>query len=144
MIDAIRNADDKTVKLLLENDADVEGAEKYAGRPLRAAAVLRHEPTVRLLIEHGADLDAEFHLIEALRRGHKDVVRLLVEKGADSNAVQGFDFEDGIPFWPYALPTTRYLAQVISNLLDLSNLCLRPKKRDSSKQRGYVWEDTPL
>lgn len=119
-------------------------AEKSAGSPLRAAAVTGHESTVRLLLEHGADTNEEYPLIEALRRGHKDIARLLVREKADVNVVQGFDFDDGIPFWLYALPTTRCLAQLMLSLFDISSLCLRPKKRKPSEWRGRVWEDSPL
>jgi len=65
---------------------------------MRAAVGEGHEPTVRLLVEHGADIKAEYPLIEALRRGHVDIAKLLVANKADVNAVQGFDAEDGIPF----------------------------------------------
>ena len=144
MIDAIGNDDDKIVKLLLDNSAAIEMAEKNAGSPLRAAAVRGHQPIVRLLIEHGADLNKESPLIEALRRGHKDVVKLLVEKGANVNAVQGIYLKDGMPFWLYTLPTTRCLAQIMSSLLGISKLCLRPKKRDPNKRQEYLWEKSPL
>lgn len=60
------------------------------------------------------------------------------------NAVQGFHLNDGIPFWLCTLPTTRGLAQIMSALLDISSLCLRPKKRSPSKRQEYVWEDSPL
>ena len=134
----------ESFKLLLEKGADVSKAVNYAGCPLRAAAMRGHEPTVRLLVEHGLDLDEEFPLIEALKGGHKDVAKLLVEKGANVNAVQGFLLKDGFPFWLYALPTTRRLAKFMSRLHNISNLCNRPKKRDLSKRQEYVWEDSPL
>jgi ankyrin repeat protein len=144
MINAMDNSDDKIVKLLLEKGAEVNTAEKYAGSPLRAAAVKGHESTVRLLVEHGVDLDEEFPLVEALRRGHRNVAKLLVEKGANVNAVEGFHLKDGIPFWLYILPTTRCLARIMSSLLDISSLCLRPKKRSPSKRQEYVWKTVPL
>lgn len=77
-----------------------------------------YEPAVRLLIEHGADLDEESPLIEALRRGHKDVVRLLVEKGADANAMQGLYVNDGESH------SGSSLYQLLGSLLRLCSACL--------------------
>ena len=144
MIDAIRHDDEIMVRLLLEKGALVDVAEKNAGSPLRAAVVRGLEPIVRLLIDHGANVDQYYPLIEAVRRGYNDIAKLLVEKGADVNAAQGFDHEDGVPFWLYTLPTTSCLAEMKRSLYGLSKLCLRPKNRRPSKRQGYVWEDNPL
>jgi len=73
-----------------------------------------------------------------------DIARLLVAKKADVNAVEGFDAEDGIPFWAYAMPTTRDLARRILSLSGISKLSFRPKKRTQCARGTYIWEDSPL
>ncbi len=92
----------------------------------------------------GAVIKAAYPLVEALRRGHVDIAKLLVAKKADVNAVEGFDAEDGIPFWAYAMPTTRDLARMILSLSGISKLSFRPKKRTQCVRGTYIWEDSPL
>ena len=143
MIDAIRNDDERIVRLLLEKGALVD-VSKFQGSPLRAATVWGLEPIVRLLIDHGANVDKYFPLTEAVRYGHKDIAKLLVEKGADVNAVESFKYEDSVPLWRYTLPTTSCLAKLRRKLDSISNLRLRPKIRHPSKRQESVWEGTPL
>ena len=92
MIDALSNDDERMDWLHLEKAATVLLAG-YPSSPLGAATVANHEPIVRLLIDHGANVDGGFPLplVEAVRRGYKDIAKLLVEKGADVNAMQSFD-----------------------------------------------------
>ena len=151
MIDAIRNNDERMIRLLLEKGALVDVTGKNASSPLRAATVRGHERTVRLLIEHGANLDNCYLLIEAVRRGHQDIIKLLIEKGADVNAVQCFDYIDEVPFWRYTIPNTSRLADLRRKLDSVSNLRLRPKIRHPSKpsvllipsQREMSWYISP-
>lgn len=54
---------------------------------LHAAALSGHASTVRLLLEHGSDIDAQDLLIHtplfrACEMGHTDVVQALIEGGA--------------------------------------------------------------
>ena len=147
LMEVCRTGNESIARKLLDKGADPNChslAENHAASPLRAAIVKGHEPIVRLLIDHGANLDMHFPLIEAVRRGHKDIAKLLVEKGADVNAVQYFDRKDGVPFWLYALPTTSCLADVKCKLLSISRVCLCPNGRNPSKRQGSVWEDSPL
>ena len=142
MTEAIRMGNDKMVKILLEKSTKVDPAGNSLGKFLRASVVVGHVPTVRLFIQHGADVDQEAPLIEAVRRGHKDITRLLIENGANVNAIQRFHYRDGVPFWLYALPTTRRLAKLMLNSLKVSNLCLWPKKRVGNERHVYLWTPT--
>ncbi|KAI4212250.1 MAG: hypothetical protein LQ351_004962, partial [Letrouitia transgressa] len=55
-----------------------------------------HESIVRLLLDNGADVNAQCGqstaLIEASFYGHESIVRLLLEKGADINVQGGFNY----------------------------------------------------
>jgi hypothetical protein len=62
------------------------------GNALHAAAVAGRESVVQLLIENGADVNAQGGqygnaLHAAVLGGHKGIVQLLLEKGADVNAI---------------------------------------------------------
>ena len=103
-----------------------------------------HEPTVRLLVEYGADTNGGSPLLEALRRGHKDMAKLLVENGADVNARQVFTRDDGLPCWLYAQRTTRFFAETLLNFYGIRRLCLRPEERDPTERQRYLWVDHPL
>ena len=85
-----------TTKVVLLKDPLCDIVKKTVGSPLGAAAMRGYESIVRLLIDHGANVDKGFPLIEAVRNGHKDIAKLLVEKGADVKAVQSFDHETSV------------------------------------------------
>jgi len=75
------------VRLLLEKRSALY-AKKDLRDPLVAAVHRGHGDIVQLLLEHGADVNAdaggcETVLMEAARRGHDVVVKRLLEKGAD-------------------------------------------------------------
>ena len=50
---------EEATRVLLENDADVNAANRDGGRPLHAAALLGQADVVALLLEHGADRKAK-------------------------------------------------------------------------------------
>lgn len=76
-----------TVKLLLDNGADVNAKNRRASTPLHWA--IRDEAKVRLLLERGADLNAKqadgrTPLYQAASLANGDsILRLLLSKGAD-------------------------------------------------------------
>ncbi|CAM9629374.1 unnamed protein product [Lampetra planeri] len=73
--------------LRLISNLDVNLADKYGGTALHAAALSGHVSTVRLLLAHGAQVDAanvmkHTPLFRACEMGHKEVIETLIEGGA--------------------------------------------------------------
>ena len=89
---AARFGREATVKLLLENGANVEGNSSfYHGPAICAAAYNGHEHVVRLLLENGANVngqgpDGKTSLHGAARGGYLGVVKVLLEYNADIEA----------------------------------------------------------
>ena len=82
-----------TVRLLLERGADVGQVARnpMQVQALHAALAGRHEVIARLLVEHGADVNAKQHggytpLHEAAQHGDLPLVELLLAHGADTSA----------------------------------------------------------
>jgi ankyrin repeat protein len=78
------------IKLLLNNDADVDLKDNWGQTPLSWAAVGGHKAVVRLLLDRSADVESKdiygrTPLSWATKRGHEAVVKLLLDKGADIN-----------------------------------------------------------
>jgi ankyrin repeat protein/tetratricopeptide (TPR) repeat protein len=91
LIEAAEAGDERVVRLLLENEAEVEMEDRSRRTALHAAAGNGQEAVVQLLLEKEADVEAKdmygrtpLHL--AAEQGHKAVVRLLLGKGADIEA----------------------------------------------------------
>ena len=75
------------VKLLIEQNADVDGRTLTGSTPLRTAAFNGHLDVVRCLVESGADVNARNDyestpLMAACYFGHLGVVTYLIDKGA--------------------------------------------------------------
>jgi hypothetical protein len=85
LLDGVKEGDVESVKLALENGADVHAENDSA---LRWASRYGHIEVVKLLLEHGADVHAENDsaLQLASRYGHAEIVKLLLEYGADVHA----------------------------------------------------------
>ncbi|KND87255.1 Ankyrin repeat domain-containing protein 17 [Tolypocladium ophioglossoides CBS 100239] len=84
----------ETVRLLLEEGADVNAQGSNYENALRAASSTNHTETVRLLLERGAEINAQSGeygnaLQAASFSGHTETIRLLFERGAEVNAQSG-------------------------------------------------------
>ena len=79
----------ETVKLLLDNGADVNAKNRLEGTSLHWA--VRSEEKTGLLLEHGAHINSKTQdgstplYLDSRRRDSHSVLRLLLEKGADPN-----------------------------------------------------------
>ena len=78
------------VRLLIEQNAEVDGRTSSNSTPLRATAFDGHLDIVRCLVENGADVNARTNfnstpLMVTCYRGYLDVASYLVKHGADIN-----------------------------------------------------------
>jgi ankyrin repeat protein len=81
--------------LLLARGADVNAADSYGMTALAWAATAGRADVARVLLDHGAEVDAHSHpgleetpLMHAASQGKTDVVRILLERGANVNAAR--------------------------------------------------------
>ncbi|CAG8164625.1 unnamed protein product [Penicillium salamii] len=79
--------------------ADVNAHGEYYGNALQAASSGGYDTIVQILLEHGADVNAQvsaqggFHrsaLQAASSRGHDNIVQMLLEHGADVKALESY------------------------------------------------------
>jgi len=82
-------------RLLLDRGAPIDISADYGGTPLALAARRGDVPMVRLLLQHGANVNAqdeqygETPLLQAVSSGSLETVKLLVSHGADVTARNG-------------------------------------------------------
>jgi ankyrin repeat protein len=85
----------RSVKYLLEDGADANSVLSGYGNAIQAACRSGSIETVRVLIDHGAQLNHEDGGLDALQVvatfGNVDTVRVLLENGADVNALDETD-----------------------------------------------------
>lgn len=85
-----------TVKLLLENGADVNARGWYYKTPLHLASSLGYLEVSRLLIEHGADINAQDEEYQtpfsiALTNGYRKLAHFLSEDRCKDDAYAARD-----------------------------------------------------
>ena len=88
--DATKQGDLEKVRLLLEQEVDINAKDRYGQTALMNAAHAGQNELVRLLIEKGANLNitAKYNLsalMLSLIAHHTEVAQLLIEAGADIN-----------------------------------------------------------
>jgi ankyrin repeat protein len=91
IFDAIRANDPDKVKTLIKSDKTVVKLKGgYGDTPLHIAALVDNDVIAKLLIKHGADLEAQNgSFYTPLMRAGLKVTKVLVENGADINFVSG-------------------------------------------------------
>ncbi len=116
--DAIYASDEAAVRLLLDQNADVNVQDKYGFTPLFRAIVRDHETIVRLLLDKGANVngqnccDGRTELSTAALRGKEAIVRLLLDKGTNVN---GQDRDGQIPLHWAALRGKEIIVRLLLN-----------------------------
>ena len=99
MTSAAKEGDSVALEKLLKSPRDPNVVNKYGFTPLHDAASSGHVGPAQLLLEAGAELEAQntgtpiFGLVPlhvAASRGHLDVVRAVVEAGADKDPTTSF------------------------------------------------------
>jgi ankyrin repeat protein len=98
LLEAVKKGDIEKVKAILEKPisnfgkTEIDQKGRSGDTPLSAAAEYGNLAMVKLLVEHGATVDAgkekgdRTPLMEASGQGHAEVVQYLIAKGADVNA----------------------------------------------------------
>lgn len=90
LILATRQGNDKIIKILVENGADVNKSDKHGNTPLHLSTKAGNLKGVKLLIKYGANINA-IHigwtaLIYSVYNRHADMSRYLLDNGSDVNA----------------------------------------------------------
>lgn len=102
MILALERNNTGTVDLLLNLGISANMKLMITGethRPLHYAAYQGSLRMLRLLLDHGADVDAEKTLLfEAIIGGNPEVVKILLQKGADPNQDSGSGYSSPLMF----------------------------------------------
>jgi len=88
----------KAVKLLLDNNANIDARDLLGGTPLHRAVQNGHVDVAKILIEYGADIEARYavrygvgatplHFAISAKSNRKEVMSLLLSAGASVNVV---------------------------------------------------------
>src|SRR5687768_5006398 len=89
LLAAARKGDAAAVEALLDKGVEVDFKNSYGATALSYAADRGHVEVVKVLLEHGADVNVRDTFYKALPviwaalKGHAQVVRLLLDKGAE-------------------------------------------------------------
>lgn len=92
IFEALRSLDFGALRKLLEAGADANARDENGQSPLHHAARIGNEEVCKLLIDAGADVEAEFDfngerpLAVAVFHGNEEACKLLIDAGADYHA----------------------------------------------------------
>lgn len=95
--DAVRAYDTSAMRTLLDAGVKPDESDFFLGTPLHVAVSEQNEDAVRLLIEHGANIEApsELNRMRALhiasRLGDASMIGLLLDEGANIDSRSGSD-----------------------------------------------------
>jgi len=97
LLEAAKYGKAQTVKLLIEDGADINAKDKYGNTPLIIAARDDRAEIVKILIENGAEVNAknekgETPLYWVLCNDNTEIAKFLIEKGADVKAKSCFGY----------------------------------------------------
>jgi ankyrin repeat protein len=115
----------RSVELLLARGADAAATNRFGSTALMAAVAGGDEQSVRLLLKHGADVNAQptpdelgfvlgggrSALMWAAFRGDLAILKLLLDAGADVNAVGGLGTALAQAAWSEQIAAARLLIQ---------------------------------
>ena len=71
------------VEFLLQKGAKIEEKDKKGHTPLNFAVARGFKQVVEILIKHEANIDLEYLLLTATKKGCIDIVKILIAKGAN-------------------------------------------------------------
>lgn len=82
------------VRMLLDRDADVNAPGKSGLTALMCASSKGFEDTLKMLLDWGADINANWESSSALQLaafgGHENIVQVLLNRGADVNLSENY------------------------------------------------------
>ncbi|EKX42218.1 hypothetical protein GUITHDRAFT_164194 [Guillardia theta CCMP2712] len=108
-IEGVKRGDVKMLSLLLESRPDLEVKSHLLKiTPLHSAINTRSIACVRLLLDAGADFEAENDIGErplhvAIQRGDVEIVKILLQYGADARAPAPVFWQSEVPRLPHEL-----------------------------------------
>jgi len=103
LLEAVRKGDAPSVEALIAKGANVNASWRYGETPLFFACDRGFTPVVKVLLEHGADVNIKdsFYgmtpVTRAADKDHVDIVKMLLAKGANSDSVLITGAEEGKP-----------------------------------------------
>ena len=103
LLDAVRKGDAPGVEALIVKGASVNASWRYGETPLFFACDRGFTPVVKVLLEHGAEVNVEdsFYgmtpVTRAADKGHVEIVKMLLARGANADSVLITGAEEGKP-----------------------------------------------
>lgn len=149
LIEAAKVRDGKALALLLDGDfgsrVDVNATDANGGTALTEAVIQGNHRNVRLLLEHGASIEARVGssrytpLMLAAMRDDEDAVKMLLEAGADVNAL---DSAGSSPLMWAAYSSENGSSHVVDLLLEAGADPMVANRRNETAYTWARWQGT--